>query len=85
MSDNTTGASITLHFASNDEKNQFMGELSDGIGEGICTFTWPGKEDGAPFYEAKEFTVELLEDDDDDLLLFDDDDFDAFEDDGEDY
>jgi hypothetical protein len=57
---------LVLRFKSNEEKEYFMAQLSDGWGEGYCDLEWPHesylKEDlaaGRAFHEQHMFGVTL--------------------------
>ncbi len=61
-------ATLTLHFKSEAEKREFMGQLSDGWGENHVMLDWPWKTrprrpDGGidGFHEQQRFTVDVLE------------------------
>jgi hypothetical protein len=51
---------ITLRFRSEADKEEFMGQLSDGWGENVCQLFW---SDDKTFDETKVFDIELLSDD----------------------
>jgi len=54
----TTKAQVILTFDSVDQKNHFMGQLSDGWGE---NFVGLKPLNGKSFYEADEFCVHLYD------------------------
>ncbi len=66
-------ASITLRFRDEDERNEFLGQLSDGWGENYCRLAWDHERysaaelrTGKPFEAQTEFGVDLttfIEDD----------------------
>jgi len=51
--------SITLHFKSKADRDEFMGQLSDGWGEEHCVLYWRW-QDGITFEDATEFDVVVL-------------------------
>lgn len=58
-------ASVTLRFRSEFEKRWFMGQLSDGFGEGQVDLVWPWRA-GVQFDECPSFGVRPLGEDFDD-------------------
>ncbi len=48
---------VTLRFKSEAEKQDFMGGLSDGWGENVCSLHWSWPDVG--FHEAEMFGVDL--------------------------
>lgn len=48
---------ITIEFVDEEQKNEFLGQVSDGAMENMCYIT---VMDGKLYHEAAEFFVEML-------------------------
>lgn len=48
---------ITLEFVNDEQKNEFLGQVSDGAMENMCYITVKGDK---PYHEATEFFVEMF-------------------------
>jgi hypothetical protein len=61
-----TNPSVTFTFDSEEDKSDFLGQLSDGFGENYVTMTY----NGVSMDDAAEIHIELIEED----WLYEDDD-----------
>lgn len=50
--------SVTLHFKTQQDRDDFMGSLSDGWGEEHCDLSWDPE---VPFEDVTEFGVTVLD------------------------